>query len=89
MHSHGVAEIGESAFYHCTALNSILIPHSVTKIEDSAFCGCKALKSINISGVMSIGFWVFSGCTALESMFVSEKLLRKYGYASLNMDIDS
>ena len=54
--SYNVASIGNSAFYDCYGLNSIVIPNSVTSIGSSAFKYCSGLTSIIIgSGVTSIG----------------------------------
>ena len=39
-------EIGERAFYNCTALTSVTIPASVTTIGEYAFFDCSALTSV-------------------------------------------
>ncbi len=31
-------------FYHCTTLESVILPKSLTKIGDRIFAGCSALK---------------------------------------------
>ena len=51
-----VEEIGESAFYQCQGLTSVVIPNSVTSIGKSAFKWCKGLTSVEIpNSVTSIG----------------------------------
>jgi putative transposon-encoded protein len=43
-----VTEIGSSAFYDCTSLESVVIPESVTEIGSSAFSDCTSLENIYI-----------------------------------------
>lgn len=54
------ADIGEYAFYGCSALTSITIEDGVTSIGNYAFSGCTALASATIpASVMSVDTWVF------------------------------
>lgn len=46
-----VMSIGNSAFYKCTGLTSIIIPNSVTNIGYGAFRNCSGLMSINFEGM--------------------------------------
>ena len=51
-----VSSIGKIAFYHCSSLESIVLPENVTAIGNSAFQGCNGVTSLNIPGtVKSIG----------------------------------
>ncbi len=43
-----VKSVGDHAFEHCCALESIIIPARVSSIGDQAFWGCSALNSITI-----------------------------------------
>ena len=55
--------IGESAFYECKQLTSVVIPDSVTTIERTAFSYCYNLKDVNIPNtVTSFGDDVFYEC---------------------------
>ena len=47
--SKGVTNIGDNAFYGCSALASITIPESVTSIGNSAFYGCSGLTSVELN----------------------------------------
>ncbi len=69
----GVKSIGNSAFYGCTGLTSIMIPNGVTSIGDHAFWGCCYLASIVIpKGVTSIGTYAFRRCSDLTSITIPE-----------------
>ncbi|MDD4036026.1 MAG: leucine-rich repeat domain-containing protein, partial [Bacilli bacterium] len=65
----GVTHIGDSAFYGCSSLESIILPAGVTYIGDRAFYDCISLKSIVLHrGLTRIGNASFSGCSRLESI---------------------
>ena len=71
-----VTSIREYTFYNCTSLTSISIPNSVTSsIGERAFYNCTSLTNVSIgNGVtaISIGSYIFSGCTELKEINVSE-----------------
>ena len=46
----GVTSIGNSAFYYCGSLTSIMIPDSITSIGDYAFTNCSNLTSVYYKG---------------------------------------
>ena len=70
-----VTEIGDSAFWGCANLTSIMIPNSVTSVGDRAFWGCANLTSITIpDSVMSIGFIAFSDCSSLKSVTIPDSV---------------
>lgn len=63
----GVTSIGNSVFYECYSLASILIPESVTSIGDSAFASCYSLANILIpESVTSIGGTAFYNCVSMK-----------------------
>ena len=67
--------IGESAFYKCTGLTSIVIPSSITSIGGSAFYGCTGLTSVVIpNSVTSIGNYAFRECTGLTSIVIPSSI---------------
>ena len=78
-----VRTIGESAFQYCSTLKTITIPNSVTHIYAYAFQHCSSLTSITIpESVTSFGdstytyngWYIFSGCTSLESVDLQCKI---------------
>lgn len=71
-----VTAIGERAFAysnHNADILSVTIPDSVTKIERNAFYNRNELVTVNISensALTAIGNNAFSGCRALESIYI-------------------
>jgi len=67
--TYNVTSIGDSSFYNCSGLTSIIIPNSVTSIGNFAFFTCSSLTSVSIpSSVLSIGSNAFFTCSALTSI---------------------
>ncbi|MCD8208369.1 MAG: leucine-rich repeat protein [Bacteroidales bacterium] len=77
----GIKTLGKQAFYCCTALTSINLPEGLIEIGDEAFANCTALTSVTLpksleklgsySGATLVSMNVFSGCTALASIAVT------------------
>ena len=71
----GVTNIGNSAFFDCSALSFVSIPNSVTTIGANAFYGCTSLPYIEIpNSVTSIGDRAFFGCTSLTDVEISDNV---------------
>ena len=65
--------IGDSAFYGCSGMTSVIIPNSVTSIGYGAFEECAGLTSIDIpNSVTSIRSFVFNNCSGLTAINVDE-----------------
>ena len=72
---YGVTSIGGWAFYGCSSLTSVTIPHSVTSIGDDAFEGCSSLTSVTIpDSVTSIGYSAFYGCSSLTTVTIPDSV---------------
>ena len=67
--------IGQSAFYGCSSLTSVVFPYNLTGIGVNAFSQCKNLTSLDIpESITSIGEYAFSGCTNLISVSIGNSL---------------
>jgi len=65
-----VTSIGESAFFGCDSLTSVMIPNGVTSIGDSAFRVCTNLSSVTIpKSVTNIGWDAFWYCPRLTDVY--------------------
>jgi hypothetical protein len=66
-----VTNIGDYAFFGCSALTNLTIPNSVTNIGEAAFEGCTCLTSVTIpNSVTGIGDGTFYSCTGLTSVTI-------------------
>lgn len=64
-----LTNIGNNAFYGCTALQEINIPAGVDAIGNYAFWGCSALEKAHLpESVTSIGNNAFHRCAALQEI---------------------
>ena len=60
-------EIGEEAFYCCTALTTVSLP-SATEIGKQAFYCCTALITVSLPSATEIGEYAFGYCNTLTSV---------------------
>ena len=64
-----VLKIGNSAFYSCTGLTSVVLPDTLSGIGTYAFHICNGITSIEIpESVQSIGDYAFYFCRSLEEI---------------------
>ena len=77
-----VTDIGNYAFYNCTALTDVTIASTVTDIGNGAFRDCTSLTSIYIpSNVTRIGNSAFCNCWRLSSITVPRTMTTIEDYA--------
>ncbi len=71
----GLTALGDSAFYYCYRLTSVVLPETVTAIGASAFQYCFYLSSIrlseNLENIASDAFW---NCVRLTSIRIPAKV---------------
>ena len=80
--TYSVTSIGNSAFYKCSSLTSVIIPNRVTSIGDGAFVYCSSLTSVIIpNSVTSIGDWAFDGCSRLSFVTLPKRVTSIGDYA--------
>ncbi len=83
-----IVEIGSSVevlssrcFSGFTALKQIVVPDNVKEIRGYAFSDCVSLASVELPAGLIFGGEVFSGCTSLEYVPISEGMTAiPYGY---------
>lgn len=62
----GTVTVSGAAFYGCTELTEIVLPHGVVSIGNSAFYGCKALRTLHLPDSLEIiGNGALAYCSAL------------------------
>lgn len=72
-----IETIGESAFFNCVGLESIVLSKIVTNISKCAFAYCINIKSIIIpNSVKTIGEFAFGGCKGLISITIPNSVTR-------------
>ena len=78
----GTRGIADSAFFNCTAVESIVIPDSVEVLGNVAFEQCLALKSVRIGkGIAKIGDYAFYNCPVLSDVYIPESVTEMGEYA--------
>ena len=81
----GVTEIGEDAFYHCTALKSVELPEGLSELKSATFGSCTALtEAILPFSLDSIGDSAFYSCTSLSSINIPGRVDTIGNYAFYN-----
>jgi hypothetical protein len=69
-----VTEIDAYAFWHCQALNNVIIPSGVSEIPENCFRECKSLDTITIpDSVVKFKFYSFR-YTGFSSFILPEKI---------------
>ena len=70
-----VTEIGETAFYYCETLQSVILPEGLIRISKRAFMGCENLESVVLPSTLDIiGQESFYGCNQLADIALPENL---------------
>ena len=68
----GINSIGSSFFKDNDTLETVVLGPEVTVIENGAFSRCKKLRSVKVMGPAVIGESAFSGCHALEEVYLAD-----------------
>ena len=64
-----ISTIGDTAFFQCESMESIVLPEGLRSIGSSAFNGCKSLKSISIpKSLQTVDEFAFANCSSLTSI---------------------
>jgi len=81
----GTTVIGHCAFYHCYAVEALVLPDSVIEIEERAFHKMTALTDIDVGkGLQTIGEDAFLGCESLREIDLPASLAEIGSYAFYN-----
>lgn len=81
----GIMELGDDAFYYCTALEHISVPDTITELNGSVFGNCQSLVSIKLpADLVKIGESCFYNCHALTEINIPESVTSIGNYAFFN-----
>ncbi len=81
----GVTEIGEDAFYHCTAMKSVTVPEGISELKSAVFGNCTALEKVNLPSTLDIiGDSAFYSCTSLKEITIPGRVDTIGNYAFFN-----
>ncbi len=68
MHTYDVVEVVGNAFFQCSTLEEVVLPHTMKRIKSFAFCGCENLKEVIFNnGLEVIGHRSFENTKCLEA----------------------
>ena len=71
----GVTNLGEFAFYGCTALKTVEFPENIMHLGYRTFADCTALTEVTLpTGISELGDALFGGCTALREITIPENV---------------
>lgn len=70
-----ITQIGPSAFYNCTNLETVILPKNLTLINGRAFDWCDSLQEINFpKSLETIKGYAFNCCLSLSKIHIPEKV---------------
>lgn len=72
----GIQEIGDRAFYGCTACEGVRIPKTIKKIGNEVFPECKSIRDFIFEDgddVLELGFLIFNNCS-LDSVYIGRNI---------------
>lgn len=70
-----INNVGESAFFQCSSLQSVAFSNDATEIGNAAFYWCSSLQSVALTdNVTKIGNVAFFNCSSLNSITLPNKL---------------
>lgn len=70
-----LTDIGDHAFYNCTALHDVELPEKLENIKNYAFAGCKSITKVEFpESIKMIYERAFENCTALETVSIPAKM---------------
>ena len=73
--SEGVTSVGDSAFYDCIDLKTVVLPETLTSLGANAFFFCESLTQVNLpAGITRLEADTFACCSALEQITLPENL---------------
>lgn len=72
---YAITALGDSAFWYCRNMTSLVMPNSVKRIGDYCCTGCGKMTAVSMSNAIdSIGAYAFAGDTELTSIDLPETL---------------